>query len=90
MDGQGRKAWVTWRELTCLDRSLQARGDSAVGGAGCWNWVSYEDDPHFDTQRGFQIGTVANLLRDLPRAVGRAITSPSDRTPAQVLADGPP
>jgi hypothetical protein len=29
----------------------------------------YKNDPWFDTRWGVQLGTVANMLRDLPRAV---------------------
>jgi len=65
----------------------QARGDNAVG-VGCWNWVSYEDDPYFDTQWGVQLGTVVRMAADLRSALlsNSTYTSSKDEVPPEVQA----
>ena len=51
---------------------------------GCWNWVSYDDDPLFDTRQGYEIGMVANMLNDLQHAVNKAVRADAAVTPAEV------
>ena len=57
----------------------QAKGDprNKGAGAGCWNWMSYDDDPLFDTRQGYEIGMVANLVNDLQNAVDQATSAAS-------------
>jgi len=50
----------------------QAKGNADGQGVGCWNWYDYTVDKWFDTQYGYELGTVANLLNDLQRAVSGA------------------
>ena len=56
-------------------------------GKGCWNWDSYTYDPWFDTRWGMQLGTVANLLRDLPRALKGLQAFSNGTMPAEAAAE---
>mmetsp|Transcript_4777 Transcript_4777/g.10319 ORF Transcript_4777/g.10319 Transcript_4777/m.10319 type:complete len:99 (-) Transcript_4777:221-517(-) len=60
----------------------QSAGSTDLG-EGCWNWASYEDDPLFDTRRGVQLQTVANLVNHLQQALA---TAPAAVAPIDVQA----
>jgi len=62
----------------------QAKGTYEGAGVGCWNWVSYDDDPLFDTRDGYEAGMVASLLSDLQAAVDGATTAAANTTPDEV------
>ena len=90
------KAWIK-RQLwaTSLDLNEYAEANSIIvlypqtagskaAGDGCWNWISYKNDPWFDTRWGLQLGTVANLLIDLPNALQNAQVFTGGKMPADV------
>ncbi|CAJ1359973.1 unnamed protein product [Effrenium voratum] len=70
-----RRLWATSIDLNEYAESNdivvvypQAAGSPRVGN-GCWNWGDSKDDQYFDTRRSMQIGTVMNLLKNLPDAL---------------------
>lgn len=88
----------SWTErllwVTSIDINTYAEANSIVAvypqsagstdlGEGCWNWASYEDDPLFDTRRGVQLQTVANLVNHLQQALA---TAPAAVAPIDVQA----
>ena len=64
----------------------QAAGDSRSG-TGCWNWVNYDLDEHFDDQRGVVLRTIVAMVEALPTALAGSLVSEGDAIPAEVLRE---
>ena len=64
----------------------QARGSKAVG-TGCWNWVSYKNDPQFDTKLGRELRTVTNIAADLAHALAAAAVTQGEALPPGAARD---